>query len=178
MKLVPKSLSTAILLVGLTSNTAFALSSIPDDGRQTGQWPTAAPDTFDGVTPMAKNLTLLVERVPKVTMVGDWKAQIDFTTAIPTTAAVIYYGQYDEVDALLPLPRFSKVVRETLEGKSTDHSVILDFSGLKKEKADINGLAAKNGGVIAYRIELHSLGERDYDDSGRAYLRPTIRVLR
>ena len=73
----------------IVSGTAFALSDIPDDGRMTGQWPTAAPDTFEGVTPMAKKLGLLVERVPKVTMVGDWKAQIDFTTVIPTIAAVI-----------------------------------------------------------------------------------------
>jgi len=37
---------------------------------------------------------------------------------------------------------------------------------LKKTKADINGLAAKNGGVIAYRIEIHSFGERDFETPG------------
>jgi hypothetical protein len=128
----------------------------------TGQWPTAAPDTFEGVTPIKKNLMILTAN-PTVTMIGDWKAQIDFTTIIPTKA-VIYFGQYDEVDAVLPLPRFI-LFAENME-ETTEHSIKLDLSKLKVEKRDINKMADVDGGVIVYRIEVYSPGGRKAENPG------------
>jgi hypothetical protein len=154
-----------MLLTGigmLISSTTFALSSIPNDGRLTGQWPSAAPDTFEGVTPFEKTNMLLVGD-PKVTMVESWKAQIDFTTAVPTPAVIVYYGQYDEAVALLPLPRFREFGTENFDGNRTEHSVTLDLSKLKKTSRDINGMAEKNGGVVAYRIEIFNSGNRLFD---------------
>ena len=124
-------------------------STIPAEYK-TGQWLTY-PEDYEP----APKVSLLLDGEPTVTMIEEWKARIDFKTAVPTPAVKIYYGVYDP-DTVLPWPRYRGKAVEKLEGTGTEHSVELKLDKLKKAKVDIAGLAEKGGGVIAYRIEIYN----------------------
>jgi hypothetical protein len=124
-------------------------------GYKTGLWPTYHPTT----DPMINSDNLLLDGEPRVTMVSDWTAQIEFTTTIPTPAGRVYYGVY-EPDPLLPWPRYLQSVKEDLVGSSTQHSVTFDISKLIGEDnlTDVNDMQAHGGGLIVYRIEIYQSG--------------------
>ncbi|VEN73194.1 conserved hypothetical protein [Candidatus Desulfarcum epimagneticum] len=134
--------SESVALESVTSN-------IPAR-HKTGKWP-VYPNK-----PTAPKVTMILKGEPVVTMIDDWKVRITFETAVPTQAATVFYGVYDP-DALFVWPRFPAFVKEKESGK-TSHSVELDLGALKKAKSDIADLAARGGGVIAYRLELYNIG--------------------
>ncbi|MCP4185384.1 MAG: hypothetical protein GY761_19085 [Hyphomicrobiales bacterium] len=125
---------------------------IPADYK-TGQWISYPAE--DGDTTIIEKNIILLNSEPQVTMTDDWTALVEFTTAIPTRSATIYYGVYDP-DSMLPWPRFRQLVSEELEEESTEHSIELDIGYLKRPKIDITNMEENDGGVIVYRIEIYS----------------------
>ena len=126
-------------------------SNIPA-GQKTGTWPTYPNKPL--VTKMKTAIILKGE--PKVTMIDDWKARITFVTAVPTRAATVYYGVYDQdATAKFAWPRLREFVKEKRSG-ATKHSVVLDLNKTKKKKVDIANFSGNGGGVVAYRIELYN----------------------
>ncbi len=151
MEIAPRFSPSAIRQMALTSPVSDIELATPEDvpaGYETGLWPTY-PITY----PLITDTNLLLVEGPHVTMVNTRTAQITFTTAISTPAAVIYYGVY-EPDPLLPWPRFHSLAQESLVGNSTQHSVEIDIDALLGD-ADVNGMEAKGGGLIVYRIEVY-----------------------
>jgi hypothetical protein len=166
MKRFKKFLLPAIISAGscIISAPTYANSRIDLPATsKTGLWPSMPSHlkkNQKGDKFFWNNLVILGE--PKVTMLDDWKAELSFTTEIPTPPVTVYFGTYEKtVDQAWP--RFHAGVKES-KGSielshtlSTKHRVELNLGKLLGH-GDINGMKKQGGGVIYYRIEVMSHG--------------------
>ena len=151
----------ASLLMGYNLNN-FADENIPD-GYRTGQW-IEIPAEFEAVD----KLLVILKDEPKVTMTGEWTAQVDFETVIPVHTPTIYYGVYGP-DALLEWPHYLWFDPNAVVGTvpksgelTTQHSIAISAINVPElgggffltSKVDVNNMKEKGGGVVVYQLEI------------------------
>lgn len=120
------------------------------------QWPrgltgTAAKPPSDAPTFEETQLVLVAE--PEVAVKGN-AVEVRFRTARSAPAARVFFGTF-EPDQKLVTPRYRTAAREDVEGFTTDHVVKFDLAKLKQPLYDLTGMAARDEGLVPYRIEVY-----------------------
>ncbi|MBU1746932.1 MAG: metallophosphoesterase family protein [Chloroflexi bacterium] len=162
----PRLFLLAALAVAMLAGLTWA-STTAGQTPTTSPTPTVAPTLTVGPTtkptgkgrvgqlpdyptqyPQKQVTGLVLMTDPTVTVTGT-QAIVSFTTVMPCPAASAYYGIY-QPDQVPPLPRYVLTVQETLTQTSTSHRLTLDLSKLVPYDP-----ALKDGGVVAYRVEVY-----------------------
>lgn len=91
---------------------------------------------------------------PTISLESGYQAVIRFQTAMPTPAARIYYGTFLP-DQILLEPRYRRTEKEILDTLSASHAIRFDLAPLMGSSIDVNRMAENDGGVVAYRLEIH-----------------------
>ncbi|MCB9479582.1 MAG: metallophosphoesterase [Deltaproteobacteria bacterium] len=102
-----------------------------------------------------ENTDLTMMGAPTVTMTGEGKATVSFTTDVPTPAAHLYFGVYQPDEKTVVTPRFRKEAVEDIKAPATEHSLVLDANEMFAPKYDVARLKENNGGIIVYRLEVY-----------------------
>jgi 3',5'-cyclic AMP phosphodiesterase CpdA len=98
---------------------------------------------------------MILARAPWATLGRDGQLTVAWETRVPTPAGVVYVGQRVEEDPLA-LPRHRGAKREELASgaaTATQHQVVVDVRRYLTATYDVNGVAARGWGEIAWRVE-------------------------
>ena len=95
---------------------------------------------------------LLWSQQPHAVLAEDGTLTIRWKTYEPTPGGVIYLGVRVEEDMLAP-PRHRKHKSESLEGRAVEHEVSYPLHKLLRASYDVNGIAERGWGEVAWRVE-------------------------